>query len=147
MAPQYLPMFVKPEPDQPVIMDRDAALALRNDLRASGVQDSFPFQRERMKNLNMAIKFVRKAATYSTGEPAVLTTNLTHVGNEWRIPNFVRPDGGQYGYFDLRASGVEVSWDQVAACLPQHEFDKLFEEGILKVSIDYSDGPVAKKPD
>ena len=108
MAPQFLPMFVKPEPDQPVIMDRDTALALRNHLRASGVQDSFPFQRERVKNLNMAIKFVRKAATYSTGEPAVLSANLSHVGKVWSIPPFVKPGKGQYGEFDLRASGVEV---------------------------------------
>ena len=145
-APQYLHTFVKPEPDQPVIMDRDTALALRGHLRASGEQTSFPFQRERVKNMNMAIKFVRYASTYADGCPAVLTCNLTHVGNDWRIPKFVRPDGGQYGFFDLRASGVSLSWDEIAACLPEPEFDKLFEEGILKVSIDYSDGPVAKGP-
>ena len=154
MAPQFLPMLVKPMPGLPVVMDRDAALALRSELRSAHnpyaqgrVEETFPFSTRRLKDLNMAIKFVRKAGTLITGEPKVLSANLSHVGKGWMIPPFVKPGKGQYGYFDLCAKRVEIFWDRIAASLPQSEFDQLFEEDILKVTIDYSDGPVPRTPD
>ena len=72
----------------------------------------------------------------------------SEVGDGWKTPLFVRPGKGQYGTWGLCASGVCVEWKNVVAQLPGDILDWFWDDdgGVLKVSIDYAQGPEPRGP-
>ena len=138
---QNLHEIARPMISEYPIFSRDDAMALRRQLGRRELK-------VRLAAVNLALKFVRKVASYDTGAPACISVDLSGVGDGWRIPQFKQTGKGQYGEWDLRASGVTVEWKVVLAQLPDEDFDKLWEDGsgVLKVSIDYVQGPMPQNP-
>ena len=102
---------------------------------------------KRLVAVNQALKWIRKICTYDSGEPSSLSVDISAIG-EWWIPAFQRSEKGQFGEWDLRASGVVVEWKCVVAQLPPDDFQALFADGsgVLAVTIDFCMGPMPRTP-